>query len=584
MTHLSPSRIVEEMTVSEKVGQMTQASNESIEPRDVADHAIGSVLSGGNGNPSPNSPAVWADMVGGFVEASMGTRLGVPIIYGVDAVHGHSNVRGSTIFPHNIGLGAIADDRLVHRIGQATATEMRATGVDWAFGPTVAVARDIRWGRTYESFGRDPALVANLGAAMVSGLASSTGPLSRVLACPKHFVADGASGWGTVRRNPWNRWWDDWGEAWRIDQGDARISETELREVDLTPYVRALDAGAMSVMASYSSWNGAKMHSHAGLLTDVLKGELGFSGFVVSDWMGIDQIAESYEDCVVAAVNAGIDMVMVPLDWQRFIRVMHEAIGKGRIPMARIDDAVRRILAAKSWLGHGTDSDERPPLDAVGSSEHRQIASRAARRGAVLLKNDRGLPIRDVPHILVGGQAAGDIGLQCGGWTVGWQGGEGPVTDGVTFLEALDQRFDGTVTFDPHHHDDERTWDVGIVCVAEEPYAEGPGDRAVPTVRDADHLVFEDMRRRCRTLILIVYSGRPVVITEMIRQADAAIAAWLPGSEATELPDLVLGRADFEGTLTQPWPRSASDLDPSSAQCLFPLGHGLVGPTTEVVR
>lgn len=576
--------LVHDMTLVEKIGQMTQVSNDSIEPAEVADHAIGSVLSGGNGNPSPNTPEAWLDMVGAFAEAASGTRLGVPLIYGVDAVHGHSNVRGATVFPHNIGLGAIGDATLLERIGRATATEMRATRVDWAFAPTVAVAQDIRWGRTYESYGRDPDLVGCLGSALVTGLASKDDPSRRVLACAKHFVGDGGAQWGTVDRKPWMDWWDGWGASWSIDQGDARIPERELRERHLAPYLNAIAAGAMSIMASYSSWNGSRLHSHAGLLTTVLKQELGFEGFIISDWMGVDQIAASYEDSVVRAINAGIDMVMVPFEYRRFIRIVHDAVADGRISIDRIDDAVRRILRSKQWLGTGAITGDRPTLSAVGSPQHRHLAATAARRSAVLLKNDRALPLKGCRDILVAGQAADDIGLQCGGWTVGWQGGEGRTTPGITFLRALAERFDGSVTSAPTGAGrDGAAADVGIVCVAEEPYAEGPGDRAVPDVRADDRIVFERMRERCRTLILMVYSGRPLVISDMIDRSDAVIAAWLPGSEATDLPDLLLGRSPFEGRLTQPWPASPDDLGTESSPGRFPVGYGQT-PAKETPR
>ena len=576
MTSPTSEHIVDDMSLSEKIGQMTQVSNDSIEPQDIADNAIGSVLSGGSGNPTPNSPESWKEMVAGFADAASGTRLGIPLIYGVDAVHGHSNVRGATIFPHNIGLGAIGDEDLVRRIGQVTATEMMATGVRWAFAPTVAVAQDIRWGRTYESYGREPQLVARLGASLVEGLSSPQDASDRVLGCAKHYVGDGAAEWGTVDRKPWMGWWDGWGNHWNIDQGDARISETELRERHLLPYARAIDAGVMSIMASYSSWNGVKLHSHRKLLTNTLKHELGFRGFVISDWMGVDQLADSYESSVVTAINAGIDMVMVPIDWERFIRIMHDAVADGRIPIARIDDAVRRIVRAKGWLGFEADAGRRPPLNVVGSKDHRGLAAEAARRSAVLIKNDRGLPLTGCTHIVVAGQAADDMGLQCGGWTVGWQGGEGSVTPGTTFLGALENRFDGLVDYAAEGIDPDRnTVDVGIVCVAEEPYAEGEGDRATPDVRPEDRVVFDRMRERCRTLILVVYSGRPVMINDMIDRSDAVVAAWLPGSEATELPDLVLGRSTFEGRLTQPWPASPRDIEPGSSGHLFPVRHGL---------
>lgn len=573
----SIERLIAEMTVAEKIGQMTQVSNESIAPAEVADHFIGSVLSGGNGNPTPNTPSAWVDMVGGFVDAASETRLGVPLLYGVDAVHGHSNVGGATIFPHNIGLGAAGDEDLVERIGQATATEMLATGIQWAFAPTVAVPKDIRWGRTYEGYGDDPALVSALGAALIRGLQSSDNGRRVVLACAKHFVGDGATLWGTVAPPDGVDWWDAWGDGWQIDQGDARISEEELRSVHLLPYVAAVKAGVMSVMASYNSWNGDKLHAHRGLLTGVLKEELGFRGFVVSDWMGIDQIDSSYETSVVTAINAGVDMVMVPDNYRRFIDVMIGAASTGLIPMHRIDDAVRRILAAKSSVGLFGPQPEPPPLATVGSPEHRALAAEAVRRSTVLLKNDRALPIPSgIATIDVAGQAADDIGLQCGGWTVGWQGGRGPITAGSTLLDGLRASTVRNVEYHPTgRFSDRDRADLGIVCIAESPYAEGPGDCATPVASDEDRAVFARMRDRNDKLILVIYSGRPLVIPDLIEQADAVVAAWLPGSEGASLAGLLAGIHPFEGRTSQPWPGSLANLGKADATPLFTTGHGL---------
>ena len=568
-------QLIAEMTPAEKIGQMTQVSNDSISPAEVTEFAIGSVLSGGNGNPTPNTPSVWKDMVGSFVDAATDTRLGVPLLYGVDAVHGHSNVGGATIFPHNIGLGASGNENLVRRIGRATAAEMLATGVRWTFAPTVAVPQDIRWGRTYEGYGRDPELVARLGAALVTGLQE---PDSRVLGCAKHFVGDGGTSWGTVQRAETPSWWDGWGENWQIDQGDTRISEEALRTTHLLPYAAAVDAGALTVMASYNSWNGEKLHAHRRLLTDVLKGELGFSGFVVSDWMGVDQVATAYEDAVIAAINAGIDMVMVPLDFHRFVDVMLRATSTGAIPMDRIDDAVRRILRAKSFA-HPSDSDPNDSsLSVIGCEEHRTLAAEAVRRSAVLLKNEGALPLpADLRSIAVAGTAADDIGLQCGGWTVGWQGGTGPTTRGTTLVEGLRARSPADLTYEAagRFADDERNR-LGIICIAEEPYAEGPGDCANPTVRDEDRRAFTRMREKCDVLVLVVYSGRPLVIPDLIGQADAVIAAGLPGTEAAALADLLTGIHQFEARISQPWPRSFDGLDDSREPPLYSIRHGLV--------
>ena len=572
----SIEQLIEEMTLAEKIGQMTQVSNEAISPAEVADHNIGSLLSGGNGNPTPNTPQVWADMVGSFLEAATESRLGTPLVYGVDAVHGHGNVMGATVFPHNIGLGAADDDNLVRRIGQVTATEMLATGIRWAFAPTVAVPQDIRWGRTYEGYSRDPERVAALGSALVDGLQNSQGDQKGVMACAKHFVGDGATAWGTAPRIDWEDWWDGWGDTWQIDQGDARISESTLRSTHLRPYRAAVEAGVMTVMASYNSWNGMKLHGHQQLLTDVLKGELEFSGFVVSDWMGIDQIDVSYSTSVITAINAGIDMVMVPEDFRRFIEAMHQSVADGKIPIHRVDDAVRRILRAKSELGLFDDAHEPPPLNVVGSAEHRALAAEAVRRSAVLLKNDRALPLpTGVPSIEVAGQAADDIGLQCGGWTVGWQGGTGRTTQGTTLLDGL--RSAGfEVAYDPTGAFPNRDRSsAGIVCFAEPPYAEGPGDSATPTVSNEDRALFDKMRARTDVLILVIYSGRPLVVPDLIAQADAVVAAWLPGSEAGALGELLAGKHPFEAHTPQPWPTGYAALHDEKVVPLYKVGQGL---------
>ncbi len=571
----SIEQLIDDMTLPEKIGQMTQVEKGSITPAEVADLGIGSVLSGGGGNPSPNNPESWAGMVDAFCEAASDSRLGIPLLYGADAVHGHSNVRGATMFPHNIGLGAVGDDDLVRRIGRATAREMAATGVRWTFAPTVAVPQDIRWGRTYEGYGCDPDLVARLGAALVAGLQDDSAEQMPVLACLKHFVGDGGTSWGSVTRPAWVDWWQDWGPDWQIDQGDFRGSEEVLRSVHLPPYAAGVAAGARTAMASYSSWNGDKLHGHRYLLTEVLKGELGFGGMVVTDWMGLDQIDPHYETSVARAINAGVDMVMVPFDFTRFITTVTEAVAGGRISNDRIDDAVRRVLRAKASIGLDHRPDARPPLSVVGAAQHRALAAQAARRSAVLLKNDGVLPVQPAATpIVLAGEAADDIGLQCGGWTVDWQGARGPTTAGTTLREALEAFVpDLAYSVDGRLPDAERP-QTGVVCVAEDPYAEGPGDRAVPTVRQDDRVTFERMRARCARLVVVVFSGRPLVIPEIVSAADAVVAAWLPGTEATELPALLFGRLPFEGRLSQPWPRSAAELDTPDGSPLYPVGHG----------
>ena len=370
--------LLAQMTLAEKIGQMTQVEKGSITPRDVTRYFIGSVLSGGGGSPANNTPADWLAMVNGYQQAALETRLGIPLLYGVDAVHGHAAVVGATVFPHNIGLGAADDPDLMRRIGQATAAEMAATGIRWNFAPVVAVPQDVRWGRTYESFGEDPALVSRLAAPYIEGLQNDAdgqrfGDPATVVATPKHFVADGGTAFGSSTT-------ENMGVRYLLDQGDAPIDEATLRAMHLPPYQAAVDAGAASVMVSFSSWNGVKMHANADLLTGVLRDELGFDGFVVSDWQGIDQIPGDYTSDVVTAINAGIDMVMVPYDYKLFIDTLTEAVEQGDVPMERIDEAVRRILTVKARAG------------AVRRRSH--AAGRAAGRGRLAGASRAGPPGR----------------------------------------------------------------------------------------------------------------------------------------------------------------------------------------------
>jgi len=569
--------LIGEMTLAEKIGQMTQVERGSITPDEVAELGIGSVLSGGGANPEPNDPTNWAAMVRETTDAAEASRLGIPLIYGVDAVHGHSNLRGATVFPHSIGLGAAGDPDLVRRVARATAVETAATGARWDFAPCVAVPLDPRWGRTYEGFGRDPVLVSALGAAYVEGLhGGQSGPdptdPSAILACPKHYVGDGAATFGSAQKTPWNDWWDHWHEA-RIDQGNTDIDEDELRSVHLAPYRSAISAGALTVMASYSSWRGDKMHSHHYLLDEVLRGELAFGGLVVSDWMGIDQLDPDYRTCVVRSVNAGVDMVMVPIECKRFLGALTDAVSDGDISIDRVDLAVRRILKAKASLGLlGAAPVDPPPLSEIGSAGHRALAREAARRSIVLLRDEGALPIPAGASVLVGGAGADDIGLQCGGWTIEWQGARGAITPGTTLLEALRDDHPGSV-HTPSDDRPEASFDVGIVVAAEEPYAEGMGDRFDLTL-PIDQAVFQRIRSASKRLILLIYSGRPMLLPPIADQADAVVAAWLPGTEAGGVADVLLGRHQFEGTLPQPWPGSPADFDDPGAAPLHPIGHG----------
>jgi beta-glucosidase len=576
--------LLSQMTLAEKIGQMTQVEKNSIQPEQVAEYAIGSVLSGGGGNPAPNNPQTWATMVREFAESALETRLGVPLIYGVDGVHGHNNVRGAVIFPHNIGLGATRDADLVERIAHATARELLATGVHWNFAPAVSVPQDIRWGRTFEGFSEQTALVTELGMAYVRGLSAPDADGMWVLPSVKHFVGDGGALWGTVKPASWllpdN--WQGPTDLFKIDQGDMQVDEITLREMHLAPYVEAVKAGVLNIMVSFSSWNGIKMHAHRYLLTNVLKDELGFKGFLVSDWMAIDHLNEDFYTCVVSAINAGLDMIMTPFDFKRFIHTLTEAVHKGDVPLARIDDAVQRILRAKFHLGLFEKPLAEPEwVEIVGAPEHRALAREAAQKSLVLLKNDReALPIAaDTASIFVAGEAADDIGLACGGWSIDWLGGQGAITDGHTLVDGLKSLFGDAVTYQPEATFEGKA-DIGIVVIAEMPYAEGLGDRGDLTLTDVQVALIEQTRKSCERLTLIIYSGRPLMIINIVDQCDAIIAAWLPGTEANAIADVLAGNTPFTGKLSYSFPRSMaqvplSALKNSGDPPLFAFGHGL---------
>lgn len=590
--------LLNQMTLAEKIGQMTQVERNSITPNEVVEHAIGSVLSGGGANPTPNTPANWAEMVRNYVEAAQQTRLAIPLLYGVDAVHGHNNVRGAVIFPHNIGLGATRDPALVEKVAQLTAIELSATNVRWTFAPTVAVPQDIRWGRTYEGFSENTDLVTTLGAAQLRGLQNIDGQPAlhqspAVLASVKHFVGDGGTTWGSAQIAPWLHDQAAYSAqspavvAPQIDQGITDVDETTLRAVHLPPYLAAIAAGARNIMVSFSSWGGLKMHAQKYLLTDVLKGELGFTGFLVSDWGAIDQIHSDYYSCVVTAINAGMDMIMVPMDYRRFITNLTSAVEAGDIPISRIDDAVRRILTVKLEMGlFAQPLGDESLLAHVGSEAHRAVARQAVRKSLVLLKNDdQTLPLsKATPRILVAGQAADDMGLQCGGWTIEWQGAVGEITPGATLLQAIRHAVadDATVHYlaDGHSAAADEVADVGIVVLAENPYAEGVGDRADLSLTADEVALLERVRACCQRLVLVLYSGRPLIITEQLARCDAVVAAWLPGTEGQGIADVLFGDYPFTGQLPYTWPRSmeqipVSQIEETGAKPLFPFGYGL---------
>ncbi|RME82168.1 MAG: hypothetical protein D6775_11580 [Caldilineae bacterium] len=563
------------MTLAEKIGQMTLVEKNSIRPDDIAPLGIGGLLSGGGGYPkSGNSPEKWAEMVDGFQQEALGSRLGIPLIYGVDAVHGHSNVRGATIFPHNIGLGATNDPDLMTEIGRATALEMAATGIYWNYAPGVMVPQDIRWGRTYEGYGERPELVSAMAVSYLQGLqAADLFPPNRVVGTPKHFVGDGGTRWGTG------------GSGYKIDQGVTDVDEATLRAVHLPPYQAAIAAGARTIMVSYSSWGGMKMHAQKYLITDVLKGELGFDGFVVSDWGAVDQITPDYYQAVVTAINAGIDMNMVPYDYRRFINTLTKAVETGDVSRERIDDAVRRILTVKFEMGLFEQPFSRPDLlPLVGSDEHRALARRAVAESLVLLKNEGGLlPLSpDIGHVYVGGSAADDIGIQSGGWTIEWQGKKGDITPGTTILQGIQQVVGPGTTVEysraGRFQGDASAADaVCIAVVGELPYAEGKGDSDRLSLPPGELRILRRMEDSCANLAVVLVSGRPLLIADHLPRWDALVAAWLPGSEGAGVADVLFGDAPFRGKTPVTWPVSADQLPlgASDQPPLFPFGFGL---------
>jgi beta-glucosidase len=555
---------LEQMTLDEKIGQMTQANHLALASTDdIADLALGSLLAGGGGAPvSGNEPEDWADMIDDYQLAASTSRLGIPIIFGIDAVHGHSNVFGATIFPHNIGLGATRNPDLVRRIGEITAREVSATGIPWNFAPCLCVARDERWGRTYESFGEDPE-IASMMTTYIDGLqGDDLADPTTVLATAKHWIGDG----GTVNG---------------VDQGDTVMTEDQLLAVHGGPFVAAIERGVGSVMPSYSSWNGTKLHGDEYLLTSVLRTDLGFEGFVISDWAAIDQIPGDYASDVRTAINAGVDMVMVPNEYRLFVDTLRAEVEAGNVPVERIDEAVTRILDAKFALGlFDRPVSDRTRLDEIGSAEHRAVARQAVRESLVLLQNDGVLPLSaSVDEILVAGMNADDIGHQSGGWTITWQGGGGDITEGTSILDGIEAAVgpSTTVTFD-RRATGPLTADVGVVVVGERPYAEGRGDALDLSLSRPD---VEAIERVCAAMpcVVVLVSGRPMVVTDLLPSIDAFVAAWLPGSEGAGVADVLFGEADFTGTLPMSWPRSMEqvpinvgdpDYDP-----LFPYGFGL---------
>jgi len=573
--------LLAQMTLDEKVGQMTQPDQEFLEDVDhVREYMVGSLLSGGGSDPATNSFEDWRALYEMYQSKALETRLGIPLLYGVDAVHGHSNVIGAVVFPHNIGLGATRNAELVEEIARITAKEIKATGINWDFAPCVAVPRDDRWGRTYEGFAEEPILVAELGAAAVRGLqGSDLSDPSRVVACAKHLAGDGGTAIDTGVTLP------DW-SSYPFDRGDVPLAEEELRRLHMEGYVTAIEAGVGTIMPSYSSWNGVKCSGSRRLLTEIVKEELGFEGFLISDFKAIDELPGDYKSDIETSINAGMDMVMVPDRYPLFFDTLKELVAEGAIPMERIDDAVRRILRVKFATGL-FDDDWSPTADrsleaSFGSNEHRLVARQAVRESLVLLKNERGvLPLaKDVGRIHVVGPGADDIGMQSGGWTIEWMGKMGAITEGTTILEAIEKAVsDRTEVTHSADGTGAEGADVVVVVVGERPYAEMHGDDLELELSDEDRAVVANAAAAGVPVVTLLVSGRPMVVNEALETSDAFAAIWLPGTEGDGIADVLFGDYAPTGTLSFSWPRAADqhpinvgdeDYDP-----LFAFGYGL---------
>ncbi len=566
--------LLKQMTLEEKIGQMTQVDYDAIKKRtdDIVTFSIGSILWGGTSEPPTAKPAGWTEVCDSYQNLTKKTRLKIPILFGIDAVHGHNNVDGAVITPHNIGLGATRNPALVERLGRMVAAEVRGTGIQWTFGPCIAVARNERWGRTFESFGESPDLVKELGAALVKGFQGDrlSSPTS-VVACAKHFLADGGT---TDGKN----------------EGNSEMDEATLRRLHLPGYIEAIKAGAMTVMASFSSWNGVKVHGNKYLLTDMLKGELGFKGFVVSDWAGIAQLPGSYKEQIERAINAGIDMAMIPRgegeknNYLEFMALLKELANEDRVPVSRIDDAVRRILGVKFAIDLFDHPLRDPNITAsIGSKEHREVARDAVRQSLVLLKNEKNfLPLsRDLRRIHVAGRGADSIGMQCGGWTVSWQGSSTMTLDGgTTILQAAKETVSkrSTVTYSIDGSGAAGA-DAGIVVVGESPYAETPGDADSLVLSKGDLAVIERMKSSGIPFVVILLSGRPLIINDALAMSTAFVAAWLPGSEGRGVTDVIFGDFKPVGKLPHSWPRTMEQIPINVGDAkydpLFPYGFGL---------
>ena len=548
--------LLKRMTVEEKVGQVIQPEWKSISPAEVAQYHIGSIENGGGAVPGGNKHASvqdWVNLIEPYYDASVDrarNRVIIPLIWASDAVHGHNNVYGATLFPHNVGLGAAHDPELMRRIGEVTAAEMRSTGMDWSFAPTIAVARDDRWGRSYESYSEDPKIVGQYATAIVTGLQGSGSTFldkDHVISTAKHFLGDGSTDGGR-------------------DQGDSLVSEADLIRLHAAGYTQAIDAGTQSIMASYNSWHGLKMHANKLLLTDVLKGRMGFDGFIMGDWNAHGQIPGcTNADCALA-FNAGLDIFNAPQAWKALYANLVREVNDGTIPVARLDDAVRRILRVKMRMGVFDEPapNKRPnTYRPIGTVSHRAVAREAVRESLVLLKNNGVLPIKPTATVLIAGDGADNIAMQAGGWTLSWQGADNGPNDfpGATSIyEGLKAAIDaagGEALLSPDGTSAQKA-DAAIVVFGEIPYAEFAGDQSDVALHhdNAESLeLIKKLKAQGMPVIAVMLSGRALYVNPQINAADAFVAAWLPGSEGEGVADVLTGKYDFTGKLSFSWPK-----------------------------
>ena len=640
--------LVQKMTLDEKVGQMTQVDKRMLDSEsDIATYFLGSLLSGGGSVPDDNSPKGWVNMINRYQKQALSTRLKIPLIYGIDAVHGHSNVVGATIFPHNIGLGCSNNPNLIYKVNQATAIEVAATGLHWTFSPCITVPKDDRWGRQYEGFSESTEIVTRLTHAAITGYEDALDIFNgkKIAACAKHFIGDGGTSWetGSLQEGM---------HTYKIDRGNTQLTQEELRRIHLPPYLEAIKAGVKTIMISYNSWNGVKCHGSKFLINDLLKSELRFEGLVVTDWAGIDEIPGDYKSDIITSINAGIDLVMVPgalygnNHYKTFIELLKESVNEGAVPLSRIDDAVTRILRVKYDLGLFDDPYGKiERVSQVGSKKNRQVARDAVRMSMVLLKNESNvLPLEKDKSITVVGSGANNLGMQNGGWTVEWQGrstpdfkildndndgklnfpevnsyfknaydakydkgsvegffkkldkdSDGEVNtdefkqavmespyqpDGTSILKAIERTSDDKelITYDPRAESISKG-DIIVAVVGENPYTEGVGDNPTIGLSSFDAAVLEKCYESGNKLVVIILSGRPLIIKEHVSKWDGLIAAWLPGMAGEGVSDVLYGDYSPTGKLSYSWPKSTSQLPLNEGDAdydpLFPFGYGL---------